>query len=61
MKRNETYVFICLKLNFFHKCKESKIIPRGLVIEKNLATHINDEEFVKDVQDSLNEVEKGHA
>ena len=55
MKRNETYVLVCLKLNFFHKCKESNIIPRGLVIEKNLATHINDEEFVKDVQDSLNE------
>ena len=36
MKRNETYVLICLKLNFFHKCKES--IPGFL---KNVSLLLN--------------------
>ena len=49
------YVSICLKIKFFNSCKNSKIIPKGLVVEKNLATGVNDELFVKYFQTSLNE------
>ena len=54
-EKYETYVTICYKLNFFNSCKSSKIIPKGLVVEKNLATHVNDELFVKDFQETLDE------
>ena len=32
------YVSICFKINFFNACKNSRLIPKGLVVEKNLAT-----------------------
>ena len=54
-EKYETYVTICYKLNFFNSCKDSKVIPKGLVVEKNLATHVNDELFVKEFQETLNE------
>ena len=54
-KKYENYVTICSKLSFFNLCKGSKIIPKGLVIEKNLATEVNDQDFVLDFQASLNE------
>ena len=55
LQKYEKYVSICFKLKFFNSCKSSKIIPRGLIIEKNLATHVNDEAFIKDFTDSLDE------
>ena len=47
------YVITSLKLNFFNSCKESKVVPKGLVTQKNLAAYVNDELFVKDFQESL--------
>ena len=55
MKNYEKYVSICFKLNFFNSCKSSRIIQKGLIIEKHLATHVNDEAFVNDYKMSLNE------
>ena len=55
MQNYEKYVSICYKLNFFNSCKASRIIPRGLVIEKHLATSVNDEDFVNDYKSGLNE------
>ena len=54
-QKTTTYVSLCFKLNFFNSCKDSKIIPRGLVVEKNVATHVNDQLFIQDVMQTLNE------
>ena len=54
-QQTSKYVTLCLKLNFFDSCKSSKIIPKGLVSEKNVATHVNDQLFIEDVQQTLNE------
>ena len=51
----DNYVKVTFKLKFFNSCKASKIVPKGLVVEKNLATHVNDELFVADYQESLSE------
>ena len=53
LKTYNQYVITSLKLNFFNSCKGSKVVPRGLVTQKNLAAYVNDELFVKDFQESL--------
>ena len=55
METYDEYVKVTFKLKFFNSCKGSRIIPKGLVVEKNLATHVNDELFVQDYQESLSE------
>ena len=53
METYDKYVKVCLKLKFFNSCKASRVIPKGLVLEKNLATHVNDEMFVQDYSDTI--------
>ena len=55
METYDEYVKVTFKLKFFNSCKGSRIIPKGLVVEKNLATHVNDELFIQDYQESLSE------
>ena len=55
METYDNYVKVTLKLKFFNSCKASRIIPKGLAIEKNVATHVNDEEFIRDYQKTLDE------
>ena len=50
----DQYVRISYRLSFFNSCKAYKVIPEGLSIEKNVATHVN-EEFVKAIEENLNE------
>lgn len=49
------YVQISYRLNFFNSCKAKKIIPGGLVVEKHLATHVNDIVFIEEFKQNLNE------
>ena len=49
LQKTATYVSVCFKLNFFNSCKDSKIIPRGIVVAKNVATNVNDDLFIQDV------------
>ena len=42
-------------MHFFNSCKAKKVIPDGLTIEKNLATHVNNEEFIEEYEKNLNE------
>ena len=56
METYDNYVKVTLKLKFFNSCKASRIIPKGLVIEKNIATHVNDEDFIKDYQKTIDEL-----
>ena len=51
----DKFIKISYRLNFFNSCKSKKIIPDGLVIEKHLATHVNDEEFIKEFTRNLSE------
>ena len=44
----DQYVKITYRLHFFNSCKSKKIIPTGLTIEQNLATHVNDEDFISE-------------
>ena len=53
METYDNYVKVTLKLKFFNSCKASRIIPKGLVIEKYVATNVNDEEFIRDYQKTL--------
>ena len=51
----DKFIKISYRLNFFNSCKAKKLIPNGLVIEKNIATHINDEEFIEEYKTNLSE------
>ena len=48
----DQYVKITYRLHFFNSCKSKKIIPTGLTIEQNLATHVNDEDFISECKKS---------
>ena len=51
----DQYVQVSYRLHFFNSCKAKKVIPDGLTIEKNLATHVNNEEFIEEYEKNLNE------
>ena len=51
----DQYVKITYRLHFFNSCKSKKIIPTGLTIEQNLATHVNDEDFISECKKVLSE------
>ena len=49
------YVSVCVKLSFFNSCKRDKVVPKGLVMVKNLACNVNDEDFIRQYRDNLSE------
>ena len=51
----DQYVQVSYRLHFFNSCKAKKVIPDGLTIEKNLAKHVNNEEFIEEYEKNLNE------
>ena len=49
------FIQISYRLSFLNSCKANKVIPDGLVVEKNLATHVNDEAFIDEYKSNLSE------